>query len=281
MNRTGEDADKEVLEKRCGCDDNRTNNEQDLNMTTRRFIVFLTAFVVLTLLQTLAGAQSLAVSGDSHSVEISNSLVTTRPRVALTYIRPTERTKLHNYFFDTFGPYPIVGAAFAAGINQEDNTPPEWRQGAEAYGKRFGSAFAIAGVSTTTRYALARTFGEDTVYYRCDCGGFLPRLRHAAISTFTSRRGDDGHHVFSVPAVVAPYAGTMTAVYAWYPGRLNAKDGFRMGNYSLLGYAAGNIALEFLYSGPHLLLSRMHLNNEQGATDFQSHGGPSLVVGQR
>ena len=248
-------------------------------MTTRRFIVFLTAFVVLTFLRTLAGAQSLAVSGDSHSVEVSNSLVTTRPHVALTYIRPTERIKLHNYFFDTFGPYPIVGAAFAAGINQEDNTPPEWRQGVEAYGKRFGSNFAIAGVSTTTRYALARAFAEDTVYYRCDCEGFLPRLRHAAISTFTSRRGDDGHRVFSVPAVVAPYAGTMTAVYAWYPGRFNAKDGFRMGNYSLLGYAAGNIALEFLYSGPHSLLSRMHLNNGHGATDSESD--PDPVVGER
>ena len=59
----------------------------------------------------------------------------------------------------------------------------------------------------------------------------------------------------------------MTAVYGWYPGRYNAKDGFRMGNYSLLGYAAGNIALEFLYSGPHSLLSRMHLNNGHGAPD--------------
>jgi hypothetical protein len=50
------------------------------------------------------------------------------------------------------------------------------------------------------------------------------------ISTFTTRRGDDGHRVFSVPALVAPYAGTMTAVYGWYPGRYDGRDGFRMGN---------------------------------------------------
>ena len=62
----------------------------------------------------------------------------------------------------------------------------------------------------------------------------------------------------------------MTAVYVWYPGRYNAKDGFRMGNYSLLAYAAGNVALEFLYSGPHSLLSRMHLNNGHGAPDPSS-----------
>ncbi len=39
-----------------------------------------------------------------------------------------------------------------------------------------------------------------------------------------------------------------------------AKDAFRMGNYSLLGYLGGNLGLEFLYSGPHSLISRMHLN---------------------
>jgi hypothetical protein len=108
------------------------------------------------------------------------------------------------------------------------------------------------------------------LYYRCECKGLFPRMSHAVISTFTSRRGDDGHRVFSVPALVAPYAGTMTAVYGWYPGRYGAKDGFRMGNYSVLGYVGGNIALEFLYGGPHSLLSRMHLSNRHGAPDSGS-----------
>ena len=165
-----------------------------------------------------------------------------------------------------FGPYPIVGAAVAAGINQADNAPPEWKQGAEGYGKRFASDFGIAAVTTTTRYALAQAFREDTLYYRCECKGVFPRLGHAMISTFTGRRGGDGHRAFSFSALVAPYAGTMTAVYAWYPGRYDAKDAFRMGNYNLLAYMGGNVALEFLYSGPHSLLSRMHLNNAHGSS---------------
>jgi hypothetical protein len=80
------------------------------------------------------------------------------------------------------------------------------------------------------------------LYYRCECKGVFPRLGHAVISTLTARRGEDGHRVFSLPALVAPYAGTMTAVYGWYPGRYDDKDAFRMGNYSLLGYVGGNIA---------------------------------------
>jgi hypothetical protein len=64
-----------------------------------------------------------------------------------------------------------------------------------------------------------------------------------------------------------PHARMMTAVYRWYPGRYNAKDGFCMGNYSLLGYAAGNVAFEFLHRGPQSLLSRVHLNNGGGVPD--------------
>ena len=215
----------------------------------------------------LAQAQSPADSGNSSSA-ISSANTT---HTDLTYARPTQKTKLRNYFFDAFGPYPIVGAAFAAGINQAYNTPPEWRQGAEAYGKRFGSDFAIAATATTTRYALAEALREDTLYYRCECKGAFPRLSHAVISTFTARRGDDGHRVFSLPALVAPYVGTMTAVYAWYPSRYDGRDALRMGNYSLLGYVGGNIALEFLYSGPHSLLSRLHLSNAHAAQQPDSH----------
>jgi len=232
-----------------------------MRIRRRTLLMFLIAALPL-----LTKAQSLSAAGDSSGTVAS----TTPAQLDLTYTRPTQKTKLRNYFFDTFGPYPIVGAALAAGINQADNAAPEWKQGAEGYGKRFGSDFAIAAVSTTTRYALAEAFKEDALYYRCECTGVFPRLRHAVISTLTARRGEDGHRVFSFAALVAPYAGSMTAVYTWYPGRYDAKDALRMGNYTLLGYVGGNIAMEFLYRGPHSLLSRIHLNNGHGAPDSGS-----------
>ena len=215
----------------------------------------------LTALPMTAGSEALSTSGDA-----SDSIgATTAGQLDLTYVRPAQRTKVNNYVFDAFGPYPIVGAAFAAGIGQLTNSPPEWNQGVEGFSKRFGSDLAIAAVSTTARYGLSQAFGEDTLYYRCECKGLFPRLRHAVLSTLTGRQGEDGHRVFSIPGLVAPYAGSMTAVYGWYPSRFGAKDAFRMGNYILLGEAGGNISLEFFYSGPHSLLSRMHLNNAHGA----------------
>ena len=240
------------------------NENPGVNM--RRIMLLLLVAAGFATRPVPARAQELADSGNSSSANISGSVASTAPtRPDLMYTRPTQATKLYNYVFDAFGPYPAVGAGFAAGINQAYNTPPEWKQGAEGYGKRFGSNFGIAGVSTTTRYALADALKEDMLYYRCGCKGVFPRLRHALISTLTARRGEDGHLVFSWPALVAPYVGTMTAVYAWYPGRYNGKDAFRMGNYALLGYAGADLGMEFLYRGPHSLLSRMHLNNGRGA----------------
>jgi hypothetical protein len=229
-------------------------------MKLRQVIVSL---LVVTAFPLLAHAQSL-----SDPKESSGTTAGTTPRpLGLMYLRPTTREKLHSYLFDTFGPYPVVGAGLAAAVNQADNTPPEWKQGAAGYGKRFVSDFGINAVTMTTRYALAELFREDTLYYRCGCKGVFPRLGHAMISTFISRRGDDGHRVFSFPALVAPYAGTMTAVYGWYPDRYNAQDGFRMGNYNLLVDVAENVVLEFIYSGPRSLVMRMHLNNGHGAKD--------------
>jgi hypothetical protein len=219
--------------------------------------------VVMALLSAMSKSQSLSFPGDHSGTQES----TTATPLDLTYVRPTQKTKFINYVFDTFGPYPIVGVAFGAGINQATNTPPEWNQGIKGYSKRFGSDYGIAMVATTTRYGLSEAFKEDALYYRCECRGIFPRVSHALISTLTARRGEDGHRVFSIPALVGPYAGTMTAVYGWYPNRYGAKDAFRTGNYSLLAFAGENIALEFFYSGPHSLLSRMHLNNAHGSPE--------------
>jgi len=244
-------------------------SKPSVDMSMRRILLLLLAVPALSL---LACAQSLADLGDFPGAVAS----TISPQPDLTYVRPTEETRLHNYVFDAFEPYPTVGAAIAAGINQANNSPPEWGQGAAGYARRFGSDFGIAAVTTTTRYTLAHVFHEDTLYYRRECKGVLPRPRDALISIFTGRRGEDGHRVFSFPALIAPYAGTMTAVYAWYPKRYDAEDAFRMGNYSLLAYASQKVGLEFIYSSPHSLLSPMHPNNGRRAPDPGTIPGANL-----
>ena len=94
------------------------------------------------------------------------------------------------------------------------------------YGERVGSVFGIALVTTTTRYALAKAFREDTLYYRCECDGFVHRLDHALISTVTARVGDDGHRRFSFPASSLAVCGIndcrlwMVSEPLWTEGRI-------------------------------------------------------------
>jgi hypothetical protein len=152
-------------------------------------MLLLLVIANLAALPALALAQPLADSGDSSGTTAN----TTPAQPDLPYTRPTQTTKLHNYLFDAFGPYPIVGVAIAAGISQASNGTPDWKQRAEGYGKRFASDFGIAAVTTTTRYALAEAFRQDALYYRCECKGVFPRLRHAVISTLTPRSAVCGH----------------------------------------------------------------------------------------
>jgi hypothetical protein len=148
---------------------------------------------------------------------------------------------------------PILGSAIIAAGNQIENTPPEWGQGRRAYFQRFGSNFGTEAVTTTARCALAEAFREDTAYYRCQCDDFFQRFKHAMISTVTARHGEDGHYRFSLSATAAPYTGTFTTVYGWYPSRYGAKDALRMGSYDLLATAGENLFLEFIYGGPRTL----------------------------
>src|SRR6202041_884184 len=262
--------------------------EEFNNMKMLGALCSMAALTLLAVSQPLAKAQA---SSDSSTSSQNRSEAATPERSALPfpskpvmmdldrkYYHPSEGDKLRNYAFDSFGPYAFLGSAFSAGIAQASTTahaqnagiPPDWGQGWDSYGARFGSDFGINLITQTTRYSLAEAFRQDTIFYRCECTGFLPRLKHTLISSVTARKGEDGHRVFSIPALVAPYAGTEAAALLWYPSRYDAMDGFRMGNYNVLAQVGLNLALEFIYGGPHTLLSHHHVPVISDATGSHS-----------
>lgn len=242
-------------------------------MRMHRLVVCLATFAGLAMASSPARAQGAAGAGASGQPtppprQDSSSSSQSTPSAAvgpiIVYHKPTEHEKIRNFAFDAFGPYPFIAAAASAGIQQAYTTPPEWGQGWDSYGVRLASNYGIQLVTVSTRYALAEAFREDTIYYRCACRGFFPRLENALISTVTARRGADGHRVFSLAAIGAPYAGTMAATLGWYPSRYEPMDGFRLGNYNLAAEAGENIALEFIYGGPHTMFGSFHFPGMHG-----------------
>jgi len=176
---------------------------------------------------------------------------------AVLYIPPTEEQKLRSLAWNALGPVAFVGSGFAAAIDQGFDFPHEWGKGENAYAARVASNLGINLVTATVQYSLAEAFHEDTVYYRCTCVGFFPRLWHAAVSTVAARRGDDGTTSFSIALTASPFIGSMAAANTWIPDHDGPILGFRMGTNNFLGQFGQNVALEFLYGGPHTLLGRI------------------------
>lgn len=236
-------------------------------MKMQRVATTLLAMAMLGVVPPLAKGQSSSGAGASSS-STTQSSTPSHTQPGQTYVKPTGSVLFRKYLFDAFGPYALIGAAAAAGINQAQSnhfgegqgtgTPPEWGGGAGAYFQRFASNYGINITANTYRYGLGAILHEDTSYYRCACTGFGHRLGHALITTVEARHGEDGHYRFSFVNLSAPYAGTMTAALGWYPGRYDPSDGFRMGNYALATYAGINVAKEFIYGGPHTLMGHMH-----------------------
>ena len=161
------------------------------------------------------------------------------------YIFPDYRQQLRNFVYNTFGPPGLISTAIGAGIDQGKPAPPEWDSGAQGYGERYGWRFGMNLTTKATEYTLGVLTHEDVAYHRCACSGFFPRAGHAFISVLTAKTPGGGT-VFSVPSLVAPYAGSFTAVNAWYPSRYEPADAFRIGNMSFVFKAGGNLVGEFI-----------------------------------
>ena len=198
---------------------------------------FLIAIVVLPI--TL---RAQAVNANAPS---NQSAATASQGLMSSYQTPTPKEQFRRYMISAYGPLAFLRAGVAAGIDQARNTPEEWGQGAEGYGRRIGSQFGRSAITETTRYGLASVLHEDTKYYRCQCSGFAPRLRHALGSSFMARR-PNGEAVFSIPDAVAPYTGAIVATYAWYPDRYGLQKGLWLGTRSLGVHVGFNVAREFL-----------------------------------
>lgn len=226
-------------------------------------------FAAVFLLSAVGRAQSIdyALRSEPELSSASSNEIVDPSQSQSSSPRPSASEAFHDFVMSAVGPYSIAIGSFTAAIHQATNDPPEWHQGAAALGKRFGSNIGISAVGSATRIGIGELLNQDTSFHRCQCDGVPRRLAHAAFSAVIARRRSDGHAVFSIPGLAAPYVATTTAVDAWYPSRYGIKDALRMGNYNLLGTVGTNIAFEFLPASAAKFLSRIHLNNRRIASD--------------
>jgi hypothetical protein len=160
------------------------------------------------------------------------------------YVRPDARKRFKRYVNSTVGPFALIGIAAGAGINQANDSPREWGQGAKGYGKRFASGLGGTAIQKTTVYGLSEALKLDSGFYKSTRQGFGPRTRDALIQAVTSRKSD-GSRVASVPLLTGYFVRGM-APLAWYPDRYGFRDGLRGAGFSLASTFGVNLLREFV-----------------------------------
>jgi hypothetical protein len=117
----------------------------------------------------------------------------------------------------SFDPVVVVWYGFLAGISQAENSEPGFGQGAEGYGKRYGSAFADGTIENfMTGAVLPSLLRQDPRFFQSGHGGFVHRAGYAVSRIFITR-ADSGHQQFNFSEVLGSAASATISTYSYHP----------------------------------------------------------------
>jgi hypothetical protein len=162
------------------------------------------------------------------------------------YVRPTAKKRFIGYVNGMVGPVALGKDIATAGYSTWRNSPEEWGNHWEGFGRRFASNVGKGIIKQTVSYGLEEAFKLDSKYYRSQKKDFGSRVSNALVSTVTAR-DKNGKRVFGFPKIIGGYAASITAAEMWYPSRFDWKDGVKNGTISLGFTAAFNLVKEFIW----------------------------------
>ncbi|MGH7783056.1 MAG: hypothetical protein ACREO5_04350, partial [Candidatus Binatia bacterium] len=126
------------------------------------------------------------------------------------------------------------------------NSPKEWGDRWEGFGRRFASSVGKDIVENTVIYGLDESFKIDSSFYRSKNRSVGSRIKNALISPVTARNRS-GKRVFGFPRIAGTYTASIVASETWFPARYGWKDGLKSGTYTLGFDVAFNLVKEFVW----------------------------------
>jgi hypothetical protein len=127
----------------------------------------------------------------------------------------TQKERNRLYFKTMVNPLGFVKAGFSAGIDQWEDKPQEWEQGASGYGKRFANILGQYSIQRTVTFGLASGLHEDNRYFNSGKTGIWRRSAYALFSSVLARH-DDGSRSVSVSQLSGVAAGAFLSRF-WQP----------------------------------------------------------------
>jgi hypothetical protein len=120
----------------------------------------------------------------------------------------TVKEKWHLYYRQTVNPYRFISTGVSAGIGQARDTFPDYGQGMEGYGKRYGAGIADRTLgSFFGSFLLPSLFHDDPRYFRMRSGSVFRRGIYAASRVLITRH-DDGSRCANYPRIMGAFIGT-------------------------------------------------------------------------
>jgi hypothetical protein len=189
-----------------------------------------------------------AVDPPSSSVAIDSKPQGAQVNAALFGVGDKFRYYMTETYFNLSA---LTAPAFRAGLRMANppgkgatQYPPEWRQGAEAFGRNYGDAFAERVSFQTARFVAGVMTREDPRYVPSSSHNILARSVHALSFSFVDR-SDSGHPMPALSNFVGAAAGGFVG-NTYLPAGFN--DVTHAGQRATIRFgtfAAGNLFREF------------------------------------
>jgi hypothetical protein len=166
---------------------------------------------------TVDNSAPVHLSQSTTSVQSKTIQFPDASHIPLPQLAPlTLKGKWKLYLKSTYGPLSFGYRLASAGIDQAQDSVPDWGQGMKGYLKRFGSNFGQGVVDNSTRIGFQAIFHEDPRYLPSGRSGFLCRMAYAVKQEIISRKDSGG-----VRIGYTRFLATTTGVVVsrqWQPG---------------------------------------------------------------
>lgn len=162
------------------------------------------------------------------------------------YIRPNSEKRFKRYVNNVVGPFAWARYSISAGMLTWRNSPEEWGDKWEGFGRRFGNALGKSAIRNTTVYALDEAFKYDSNFYRSRDRSVAARLRNSVFSAVTARN-KKGKRVVGVPRLVGNFTSNIISSTTWYPPRYDVVHGIKGGAISIGINVGFNLIREFVW----------------------------------
>ncbi len=167
------------------------------------------------------------------------------PEIAASPYPLSTKKKFELFVNRSISPAVILVSATSAAIGQARDVPPEFGQGAEGYGKRFGSSLA-RGASNNFfgTFVLASALHQDPRFFPRSNPSLWSTMKYAA-RTLVITRTDAGTETFNTSGLAGPLLGEGLANVYLPPSEQTVGKLFSRYGTDLAWTFAGNVLREY------------------------------------